>query len=302
MIYQLPDRTYDNFGSPLNILSQFAFQFHHDGTNEPAFFDLSRVKFISPLLLCGISALCDQIIETGTEVKINSGEGISDYLETICFYAGLNPHNFSLTELDDKLKSFHNKTYLPITIFPVSTNPTNIQIREKTLSSINQILKAQLNLSGDIQNAIFYLVSELSQNVSDHSGAKFGKIMAQFYPSKNYLDLCIVDSGKGFFKSFLENGRLRPDNHLDALNLALMGESTKDNAITRGFGISTSRKMLVEGLKGKIFIWSGDAFYYRDLEREEIVHSIGNIWNGCYIALRIPTLNVKNFHFYDFLE
>ena len=57
----------------------------------------------------------------------------------------------------------------------------------------------------------------------------------------------------------------------EAITLALNGKSTKPEANSRGFGIPTSRKMLVNGLRGKFFMWTGTAFMYQNVEKEEII-------------------------------
>jgi two-component sensor histidine kinase len=172
-------------------------------------------------------------------------------------------------------------------------------VREKTISAILKIIKNQLNLSGQVLEAIYYFINELTQNVSDHSKADYGKIMAQYYNSKGYMDICIVDGGKGLFQSYLDNNKKFPISHSEAIEFAFSGESTKysENDSSRGFGLQTSRRMLVDGLEGQFFYWSGDAFLMNKGD-------IGNLpyWKGCYAGLRIPISEPKGFNFYNFLE
>lgn len=61
--------------------------------------------------------------------------------------------------------------------------------------------------------------------------------------------------------------------------------------------------MLVEGLKGKFLLFSGSAMFIQTIEKEEIASFEANYkFNGCYVALRIPTFNNKEFDFYRYIE
>ena len=88
--------------------------------------------------------------------------------------------------------------------------------------------------------------------------------------------------------------------------LAQEGYSTKDrpNAENRGYGISTSLKMVVKGLKGHFAILSGNALLINSaLKAKEIFELPDKIeWNGTMIVIRIPIPNPNNFNFYDYIE
>lgn len=120
------------------------------------------------------------------------------------------------------------------------------------------MLKIQLGFTEKERTPLTYLIDELTNNINDHSFAEYGSIFAQFYPSKKYLDVCICDLGIGILKSYLNNGEYL-NSHAEAIKLAISGVSTKDRPEARGFGISTSLEMLVNGLNGRFFLWSGDA-------------------------------------------
>ena len=61
--------------------------------------------------------------------------------------------------------------------------------------------------------------------------------------------------------------------------------------------------MLVNGMKGKFFIFSGNAFFIQTSEREEVI-SIPerNSIKGCFLALRIPILSNEHFNPYNYME
>lgn len=101
----------------------------------------------------------------------------------------------------------------------------------------------------------------------------------------------------------MDTEKYHPKNDEEALNYAVFGKSTKDIPESRGFGISTSIKMLVKGLKGKIFILSGKAFLYQNFQKQEIIKlSEKHYYKGCYIAIRLPMCFDSQFNFYDYIE
>jgi hypothetical protein len=117
------------------------------------------------------------------------------------------------------------------------------------------------------------------------------------------MDICIVDNGIGLLQGYINSGKYDVASDEDAINLVVRGKSTKDLPESRGFGLSTSRKMLVEGLKGKFLLFSGSAMFIQTIEKEEIASFETNFkFNGCYVALRIPTFNNKEFDFYKYIE
>jgi hypothetical protein len=78
-----------------------------------------------------------------------------------------------------------------------------------------------------------------------------------------------------------------------AINFAANGKSTKDSPENegRGFGIRTSKKMLVDGLKGKYLLLSGGAFLIKTIDKEEVVEVPANLYfKGTILLLRVPSL------------
>lgn len=125
------------------------------------------------------------------------------------------------------------------------------------MSCIGSILKKQLNINGNIYEAINYLLSELIDNITEHSDSAYGYIFAQYYPKNRYIDICIADEGITILGSYVKNGNVGIVTDVDALKNASIGISTKNlpDAENRGYGIVTSKKMLAEGLKGQFFLF-----------------------------------------------
>ena len=83
------------------------------------------------------------------------------------------------------------------------------------------------------------------------------------------------------------------------------GYSTKDRpgAENRGYGISKSREMIVNGLGGAFFMLSGTAFYRHD-ENGIVPANIPEEyrWNGTIILVKIPLTAPYGFSFYNYVE
>ena len=106
----------------------------------------------------------------------------------------------------------------------------------------------------------------------------------------------------------MDSDQTFPDNEiesdLEAIQAANRGISTKNlpNAENRGYGIITSKKMLIDGLGGTFVLMSGNALHlYNSLDRR-FVETPENIrWNGTIIALRVPYMN-KDFQYINYIE
>lgn len=144
-----------------------------------------------------------------------------------------------------------------------------------------------------------YLLDEAINNIVDHSREERGYIFAQYFPSKTYIDICIADTGIGILNTYLEKGDIPITTDKEAVMLAANGKSTKNRPEneSRGYGISTSKEMLVSGLMGKYFLMSGRAFLIKTIEKEEIIEIPSSLnWKGSIVALRIPYVSNMGFN------
>lgn len=157
-------------------------------------------------------------------------------------------------------------------------------VREKILNTVPELLKNQPGLKETQPQSLSYLLDEMTHNVADHSGADHGYVFAQFYPSSNYPDLVICDNGKGIFRSYEDNVRFHPKNEVEAIQYALSGKSTKKRPGSKGFGLPTSRNMLVKGMRGRFFLWSGNAAYIETIERVNVLDIADNCYFSRYVS------------------
>lgn len=177
----------------------------------------------------------------------------NEYLGTINFPGGIK-----LDEIIDWkviLESYRTKSYLPIICFSTSKEESVTFTRDNIISHVNAVIRSITNIPTNYFSAISYLISELTDNIVEHSKSETGWISFQYYRNKGFLDLCIADTGIGLLKSYQEY-RGEKDfshitNHLEALDNVIQGNSTK-HLNERGFGVHTSREIIINGLGGTL--------------------------------------------------
>ena len=214
------------------------------------------------------------------------------YLDIIHCHQGLRPDEFD--DWEKRLSRYRGKAHLPLINFPASPLADATKIREKMLEMSGNLLHRNLGLKTDEQSAVSYLISEMTDNIVEHSGAARGWLAAQHYPRKGYLDLCSSDTGLTVLGSYQGMGFEDVLNDEIAIERALLGVSTKDRE--RGFGIRTSHSMIVEGLKGSFLLVSGQGMLFNN----DVV-PITPAWPGTLLALRLYQ-NIEGFRIMTFVN
>jgi len=221
------------------------------------------------------------------------------YLNYQYFPFGLKPED--IEEWEQLLDAYKSKSYLPLIRFSTLKNDYATQTRNNVISHVNLMIGRITGMPANYKSAISYLLSEISDNIVDHSRAENGWISFQYYPQKGYLDLCIADAGIGLLQSYKEYKGEKDyshiSNHLEAVEYVIKGESTKDMQ-ERGYGVHTSREILLKGLKGKFVMFSGNGLMidYNLLDFQ--CH-----YDGTLVMFRIPCGNYDhNFGIYSFVE
>jgi anti-sigma regulatory factor (Ser/Thr protein kinase) len=289
----------DEMGASFRSLLEALEQIGEVQPEDELFIDLHRLSFVHPFLILPVCSFISKFKQNNVTLGIRYGAATRSYLETVLFPEGFNAMNTS--DWNRQLFNFQNKTYLPICQIPVARGTT--EIREQLLTTFENILLHQLKLTGQMVSVVKYLISEAMDNIVDHANVSNGWIMVQNYPTKGFLDICILDTGLGLLGSYKAFDVTGINTDIAALEQAINGNSTKQITETRGYGIDTSRRMLVDGLKGKYFLFSGSAFYIYTNELEQITPLSRNIkWTGTMLALRVPNSAPVGFNYTAYLE
>lgn len=227
----------------------------------------------------------------------------NSYLDTIQFGSGgIKPEELGFSTFHHLLDTHSFKTYIPIINFPTDQKYT--RERNEILSTVENLLSNQIRLQPNITAGLKYLIEESVDNIIEHSDSKRGYIFGQSYPVKKYMDICIADNGITLLGSYCKMKENKITDHLSAMKAANSGVSTKNlpRAENRGYGIRTSREMLVDGLSGNYVMLSGNVLYLKSktIERFIVLPDIAT-WQGTIVAMRIPYVNTS-FNYIDFVE
>jgi len=242
-------------------------------SGEKLEFDLCLLKWACPLLILPISAY---INETGSKLKMDECE-IKSYLDKMSFPNGVN----SITTFQKQAQK--HKTFIPISVLSKEE-----KVGRERLASLfeEKIYKVMGNVSG-ARSAVWYPISELITNIFEHSKKESGFLFGQFYPKKEYLDICIVDCGRGFANTYKQEKGLDLTDE-QAITEAMRGNSVKKDK-ERGYGIRTSKRVVCEALKGGGFILiSGSCALVSSKQGDRLVSLPNFYWQGAIVSYRIP--------------
>lgn len=290
----------DSFGKSLISLLNFLQDLYLVAPGDRVVLYLNQLSFAYPFMTLPIASQINKLKQQGIFVDIEGKHSSCyDYLNAINFPLGVNPDKEKNWEL--LLAGYNQKTFVPICLFP--TGKENPIVREQLISILETIVANRSNIGSNFRSVLSLLISEATDNIVNHAGTEYGWIMMQVFPRKQFIDLCICDTGITILGSYLKNGYYRIADDKEALNAAAKGLSTKEYAIKRGFGISKSLSLLVDGLNGKYFIFSGLAAYVNTIEFKQIITMREyQKFYGTMVAMRIPCSIPKGFNLYNYLE
>lgn len=251
--------------------------------SEQVCFDLSNINWICPVLLLPI---CAYIYETNSKYVLPINNSVKSYINTINFPSGVQ----TISE-DQK---YH--TYIPIVFLQ---KVDSIDGKEKLESWFQELVYHNMKIKGN-KNAIFAPITELITNIFEHSGKSHGWVLAQIYPFQNYVDVCIVDTGRGIKQCYEEELNMKLNSHLEAFEMLANRESSKSNK-ERGYGIYMSKKLICKALDGNFVLLSGNAGWNIDSDSSNMTEIANFYWQGVIASYRINFPN-KQVDFYDFLE
>lgn len=273
----------ERIGSAFNHLFQVIQQTDNCCMNDLCW-DLSNTSFFHPFFLAPL-VIYKQRCEKNVTC-INRPIRITGYLDLVYF------ENPLLVDAGSNMKEvwepYISKTYLPVCQFDLhKSNIDDLQ------SILQRIIKTQSGADYRIVTPLSYLLGELIDNMNEHSQGKHGYIFSQYLKKEDCIDLVLADDGITVLGSYVKAKILDEinGNDAEALRLANEGKSTKNlpNAENRGYGISSSKEMLSDGLHGSFFMLSGGAFHRHDSSGSVFVKLPNSIyWDGTIILMRIP--------------
>lgn len=232
---------------------------------------------------------------------INKSGYIESYFKLVHFdnllYIDIN------TDLQEALSEYSKKSYIPICCFDICNN--NVDALQTVIQSI---IEKQSKVDNKITTPLSYFLGELVCNISQHSKSPVGYIFSQYLHREKCIDICIADSGITIYGSYVNAQKYMDeigDDEAVALKKANDGYSTKNlpDAENRGYGIISTKNMLVDGLKGAFFMLSGGAFHRHDNSDSVFIRLPKSInWDGTIILMRLPVNVDEQFNYMNYIQ
>lgn len=236
----IPQATNDSF---IEVLRTLYLTLQNTTAQESYKFDLEQCQWVHPLLVLPLSAF---INVSGSTYLLDGKTASGSYLNTICFPQGIS----ALSPLQHYAQSNATKSYTPISVLKQDMSE---QEREKLQTQFDHMILQVLQPAVGAANAVYYPLSELVTNIFDHSYSNQGYLFGQYYSTKQFLDICIVDTGRGLVQNYVEEKGLNFTDE-QAIQEALQGHSTKPSK-ERGFGVRTSKDVVCKALEGVIIAY-----------------------------------------------
>lgn len=291
----IPDVPRDNrIGSAFNHLFNVIHQ--TKAADDSTTWNFSDKIFFHPFFLAPLAIYKDCCKKN--IICSNLSNTLKGYFSSVHFE---NVYDASNLSSSNTLEGYLQKSYIPISRFTMSNS--NVEKIEETLQ---EILEKQSNIDSNMKNPISLFFSELVDNIKEHSASKYGYIFSQ--KVRDSLYVIIGDNGKTIYKSYVDTNTYLDkigEDEAKAIEFANNGYSTKDRpeAENRGFGLSKSRSMIVDGLGGAFFMLSGGAFYRHEEGSVKIAKLSEQFrWDGTIILVRIPLIAPPDFNYTDYLE
>ncbi|MEM3397266.1 MAG: hypothetical protein QW620_07860 [Thermoplasmata archaeon] len=264
----------------LEHLRSFVSAFSGVSSSSQVKFNLQNCSWIQPLLLVPLAA---HISKTGSEWTEPFDEKVRGYLSSIGFPNGTQ-------------RIQERKSYFPLTA--IDTNIELVEFENKQKLFLDLICK---KVPERYKNAIRFSFSELTTNVLEHSHSGREYLFAQEYQKKGFMDICILDTGRGFARCYKEERSWELSDE-EAIEKAVEGYSSKHLEGERGYGLRKSIEIVRDGLDGEFILVTGSAILYVHQNKKTLINAPKFYWQGVIALFRIPTIERVPFNLYDFLR
>jgi hypothetical protein len=228
-----------NFNHPRNV-SDFLSAFQ-DITNmgyEELTVNLSEIDRFFPNASVPVAAIIDHYKDNGIEISIINRPGI-----------------IRVSHFDQPLlASSHNLSNEPDYLSRIWIFEDEIMI-SRLVTAFVKAISERIECSDGVLEALNWCLSEVMDNVLQHSKSPKGFVMVQVHTEQKVLAICISDTGIGIYGS-LFNSKHKPRNDLDAITLSLKEGVTRDTNIGQGNGLWGLYQIVKEN-SGLIALTSG---------------------------------------------
>ncbi|TDR31968.1 hypothetical protein [Hydromonas duriensis] len=200
-----------------------------------------------------------------------------------------------------------SSSYLPLTIINIEDikkeafekgEAIGNLIEAKSSSLARMLIRAD---SGELFDTLTYSLREVMRNVVEHSNSSVLEFCAQFWPTKNKVEIVVLDLGVGIKNSLSNNPYLSMSCDRDALQLSLLpgvsgkmykGVKKNHNDVWQnsGFGLYMTSRIARTG--GEFFIASGKSGLLLKLGQKINFDLVG--FSGTVLRMVINTSSLKD--------
>ena len=197
-----------------------------------------------------------------------------------------------INKLDEPIKTDISEMVNSDFIVTINKNANFSNRVNEFLNKIDKIISTSFG------SAILYIVGELSDNIEQHSEYSNAYLFLKQNLKEEIVKILIYDDGLTIPLIFDKNSiNFSEDN--EAIKMALMGTTTKKEDISRGFGLSSTKK-IVNALKRKIQIISRRGFL--EVENSRVKKKdLDKEIRGTLIFIKLKTPE-KDLNIYPYLE
>lgn len=266
-------------------------------------FNFVNLKFIEPFTMAYVANELKRFRQTKSEsefVALNHRD--KTYAAHMGFFRA-----FGCDWGNEPGEASGSSTYLPLTILKVAELQREAadaydhvgNVIEAKSERIARILIRQER--GDLVDTLTFSIRELIRNIVEHSDSEVIEYCAQYWPTKNIVELAILDTGNGIMKGLSTNPYLNIKDERDALHLAMLpGVSGKmykgvkkrrdDEWQNSGFGLYMTSRICRNG--GDFFIVSNDKSIFLDGKSKQDIECK---YKGTALRLRIDTSRIYTY-------
>jgi hypothetical protein len=212
---------------------------------------------------------------------------------------------------NDKVTSHMKKLGFPLgseidggSYVPITHILKNGSDRKKLGREINNLLNKIIEKIPNNINGVSYILSELSDNIEDHSEYSCASIMAQYFPTKKEVEIIVFDNGLTIPGVFSKNN-VQFDDDSDSIGKALSGEVSTPKLYKqeegRGYGLRTCKSLSTEDFKGELYVFSRKGLIISKHNQENLFENMENPLNGTLFCVKIK-LPGNEINFYDKAE
>lgn len=229
--------------------------------------DFSSVTWFIPGPMILISNKIKELTERGADIEIISPKKAE-------VQTHMNKIGFPMGGKDD------GDSYISIKHFKRNDVDKN-QVNREANDLVNKI---ENRIPDKFGGSVQYIVAEMSDNIDAHSEFSYASLMAQYFPSKQIIDIAICDNGVTIPGLFEKHGiSFRSDE--EAIKKAIEGKTTKNEEM-RGYGLQSCKRLSTE--MGELCIVSRSGVLILKPNTEPFFYHLeGEKFNGTFLYFRL---------------